>query len=106
MTPTIDNENSYDGPDRRMGESVVYSGPERRSLRVERGPGKRRSEERRAAEEGEMTAEQFEFIQAVAEYKRINNKPFPSWTEILEIVKALGYRKSAPPADIDRSAES
>ena len=40
-----------------------------------------------------MTDEQFEFVLAVDTYKRLNNRPFPSWTEILEIVKQLGYRK-------------
>ncbi|GAH38422.1 unnamed protein product, partial [marine sediment metagenome] len=52
------------------------------------------------AEEGEMTDEQFEFILAVDEYKKVNNKPFPTWTEVLDIVKALGYRKVAEPTDI------
>lgn len=60
-----------------------------------RGPGVRRTPERIAAEEGHMNDEQFEFLMAVDAYKKQNNRPFPSWTEILEIVKALGYRKVA-----------
>jgi FMN phosphatase YigB (HAD superfamily) len=60
-----------------------------------RGPGHRRTEERRAAEEGEMTDEQFDFLMAIDQYKRANQRPFPTWTEVLEIVKALGYRKVA-----------
>lgn len=47
-----------------------------------------------------MTTEQFEFIQAVNEYKRVNGKPFPTWTEVLDILLALGYRKVAEPKDI------
>ncbi len=58
-----------------------------------RGPGIRRAEDRRAAEEGEMTDEQFEFIMAVDRYKRANSRPFPTLTEILEVFQALGYRK-------------
>lgn len=65
-----------------------------------RGPGVRRSDDRRAAEEGQMTDEQFEFVMAVDQYKKQNNKPFPSWTEILEILKAMGYRKVAEPCSI------
>jgi len=65
-----------------------------------RGPGVRRSDDRRAAEEGQMTDEQFAFVMAVDQYKKQNNKPFPSWTEVLEIVKALGYRKVAEPCSI------
>ena len=53
-----------------------------------------------------MNAEQFAFIKAIDEYKRVNNRPFPTWTEVLEVVKYLGYRKVAPVGDhIDRPAE-
>lgn len=91
---------SYDGPDRREPAS---GGSDRRSsvldrrsgLDRRRGPGVRRTDDRRAAEEGEMTEEQFEFIRAVNEYKKVNGRPFPTWTEVLDIVKALGYRKVA-----------
>ena len=65
-----------------------------------RGPGHRRTEERRAAEEGEMTDEQFEFLMAMDQYKRANQRPFPTWTEVLEVVKALGYRKVAEPQSL------
>lgn len=44
-----------------------------------------------------MSDEQFEFLMAIEEYKRANAKPFPSWTEVLEVMKALGYRKVAAP---------
>ena len=47
-----------------------------------------------------MTDEQFEFIMAINEYKKVNTRPFPTWTEVLDIVKALGYRKVADPSDI------
>lgn len=47
-----------------------------------------------------MTEEQFEFIMAVNEYKKVNKKPFPTWTEVLDVMKALGYRKVAEPSDI------
>ena len=60
-----------------------------------RGPGHRRSPERKAAEEGELTDEQFEFLMVIDEYKKVNQKPFPTWTEVLEIIKAMGYRKVA-----------
>ena len=43
----------------------------------------------------EMKAETLEFINAIDEYKRVNERPFPTWTEIFEIVIALGYRKPA-----------
>lgn len=84
----------------------------RLGLNRRRGPGHRRTEERRAAEEGEMTDEQFSFIMAIDRYKKENQRPFPTWTEVLEIIKALGYRKVAEPQDLesfrkeDRKAQS
>jgi len=80
------------GKDRR--ESVV---DRRLGLDRGRGPGRRRSDDRKAAEEGHMSDEQFEFLMAIEEYKRANAKPFPTWTEVLEVMKAMGYRKVAAP---------
>jgi hypothetical protein len=78
------------GLDRRVMDIGSPTGLERR-----RGPGRRRTDDRRSAEEGEMTDEQFEFVMAIDTYKRLNNRPFPTWTEVLEVVKQLGYRKVA-----------
>ena len=75
----------------------------RMGLDRRRGPGRRRTEARRSAEEGEMTDEQFDFINAVNEYKRLNKKPFPTWTEVLDVIKVLGYRKVAEPGDISQT---
>ena len=94
--------------DRRMGldrrkqsaDEAGYTGPERRQatdrrtgLERRRGPGRRRSDDRKAAEEGEMTAEQFEFCMAIEMYKKVNKRMYPTWTEVLEVVRQLGYRK-------------
>ena len=65
-----------------------------------RGPGRRRSPERKAAEEGQLNDEQFEFLMIIDEYKKVNQKPFPTWTEILEVIKAMGYRKVAEPQSL------
>ncbi len=79
----------YDGPDRRAAEDRREdSGLERR-----RGPGRRRPDDRRSAEEGEMSAEQFEFVMAIQTYKKVNKRMYPTWTEVLEVITQLGYRK-------------
>jgi len=80
------------GTDRRQNVVDRRLGLERR-----RGPGRRRSDDRKSAEEGQMSDEQFEFLMAVDEYKRKNARPFPTWTEVFEVIKALGYRKVAEP---------
>jgi len=86
------------GPGRRATDKAGADATDRRNgWDRRRGPGRRRSDMRRSAEEGEMDDEQFAFIMAIDEYKRANNRPFPSYTEILEIAKALGYRKVAEP---------
>ena len=86
--------------DRRVGIDR-RSGLDRRvGLDRRRGPGRRRSEDRTSAEEGQMSDEQFEFLMAINEYKRANARPFPTWTEVLEVIKALGYRKTAEPGEL------
>ena len=92
------------GTDRRQKPAAEsgYTGPERRAnvdrradtgLERRRGPGRRREDDRRSAEEGEMTPEQFEFVMAIQMYKKVNKRMFPTWTEVLEVVNQLGYRK-------------
>lgn len=84
--------------DRRTGRDRRQNVVDRRlGLDRQRGPGRRRSDERKAAEEGQMSDEQFEFIMAIDEYKRANSRPFPTWTEVLEVIWALGYRRVAEP---------
>lgn len=72
----------------------------RLGLNRDRGPGRRRTDDRKAAEEGNMSDEQFEFLMAIDDYKRDNARPFPTWTEVLEVIKALGYRKVAEPQSL------
>ena len=43
-----------------------------------------------------MTGEQFEFVMAIQAYKKVNRKLYPTWTEIMEVVLQLGYRKVLP----------
>lgn len=89
---TEDSETIYRGPERR--ESVVDLRAPGTGLERRRGPGRRRSDFMKSAEEGEMTSEQFLFIKAIDAYKRVNQRPFPTWTEVLEIIRKLGYRKT------------
>jgi hypothetical protein len=78
------------GPDRRKNDAGSPTGLERR-----RGPGRRLSDFIKAAEEGEMTQEQFVFLMAIETFKKANNKAYPSWTDVLEVIRLLGYRKTA-----------
>jgi len=42
-----------------------------------------------------MTPEQFIFLVAIDAFKRANNKTFPTWTDVLEVIRLLGYRKTS-----------
>jgi hypothetical protein len=97
----------YAGPERREIEDVDRRATvvDRRSSSLDRrrGPGRRRSDLRRQAEEGEMSDELLEFVMAIGEYKKVNNRPFPTWSEVFEVIQMLGYRKVAAPGEhIDR----
>lgn len=86
------NEEAYTGPDRRQSvvdRRTVYTGLERR-----RGAGVRRPDFNKQAEEGEMDSEQFLFVKAIDAFKRVNDRPYPSWSEVLEVMRKLGYRKT------------
>ncbi|MCC6359569.1 MAG: hypothetical protein IT450_12565 [Phycisphaerales bacterium] len=105
--PAPDQADSVSIEDRRRGDrrAVVdrRSGVDRRDASEStsnfdrrRGPGRRRTDYRRDAEEGHMNEEQLEFIKSIDEYKRVNSRPFPTWTEVLDLLLYLGYRKVAP----------
>ena len=38
-----------------------------------------------------------EFMKAMDRYKRENRRPFPTWSEVLEVLRSLGYRRVAEP---------
>ena len=38
-----------------------------------------------------------EFEARLEEYKAAAGRPFPTWSEVLEVAKSLGWRKVAPP---------
>jgi hypothetical protein len=78
------------GIDRRTLENASDTNLERR-----RGPGRRLTDFVKSAEEGEMNQEQFLFLMAIEAFKTANGKTFPTWTDVLEIIRKIGYRKTA-----------
>ncbi len=41
----------------------------------------------------EYTAAELEFMQAIQAYKNSSGRMFPTWSEVLEVLKGLGYQK-------------
>ncbi len=106
--PIVGGENASKGPRRdrrkgssgRRGDQDGSTGLERR-----RGPGRRLSDFTKAAEEGDLTKEQFLFVVAIDSFKKANDVWYPSWTDVLEVVRLLGYRKTMPSEIELRNAE-
>lgn len=70
---------------------------------VDRRSGKDRREGERRRQVDPTTCErdynddEITFMKAMDQYKRANRRPFPTWSEVLEVLHALGYRKVAEP---------
>ena len=83
-----------DGNERRKRQIPVAI--ERRS-----GKDRRHGERRRQIDpttcERDYSEEEIAFMKAMDQYKRDNRRPFPTWSEVLEVLRALGYRKVAEP---------
>lgn len=89
----------------RLGKAGHHPAATDTGLERRRGPGRRRTDYTKAAEEGEMTTEQFLFVMAIDAFKKANGKMFPTWTDVLEVVRLLGYRKTMPSELNIRGAE-
>src|SRR5262249_52052 len=91
--------------DQRDTERRRGAGPDRRKrnipVAVERRSGKDRrqqvGERRRQGDpttcEKDYSDEESIFMKARDQYKRANRRPFPTWSEVLEVLRSLGYRK-------------
>ena len=70
---------------------------ERRSGKDRRQQGERRRQIDPTTCERDYSDEEIVFMKAMDQYKRDNRRPFPTWSEVLEVLRALGYRKVAEP---------
>ena len=71
---------------------------DRRSGKDRREQGERRRQIDPTTCERDYNNEEIEFMKAMDQYKRENRRPFPTWSEVLEVLRALGYRKTAEPS--------
>jgi hypothetical protein len=56
--------------------------------------------------ERDYNDEEIAFMKAMDQYKRDNRRPFPTWSEVLEVLRALGYRRVAEPTALPGYAEA
>lgn len=64
----------------------------------------RRTERRRQVDpttcERDYTEEEIDFMSKMDLYKRLAGRQFPTWSEVLEVLHAMGYRKIAEPTPL------
>lgn len=73
--------------------------------RAENAAAKRKSSERRrlidpTTCERDYSDDETEFMKAMDRYKRENRRPFPTWSEVLEVLRSLGYRRTEAATDL------
>lgn len=70
--------------------------------RAQNAAEKRKNSERRrlidpTTCERDYNDDETEFMKAMDRYKRENRRPFPTWSEVLEVLRSMGYRRVAEP---------
>ena len=101
--PAPASENGSGGfPNDRRKRNIPVATDRRRAANA---AAKRASSERRrlidpTTCERDYNDEETLFMKAMDRYKRENRRPFPTWTEVLEVHRSLGYRKVAEPTDL------
>lgn len=88
--------------DRRQRQIPVAV--ERRSGVDRRQQGERRRQIDPTTCERDYSDDEVLFMKAMDEYKRMNRRPFPTWSEVLEVLYAMGYRKVAEPTPMPGAA--
>ena len=87
-------QNRRIGGDRRHpAVATEFKGSEKRTSE------RRKVERRRLIDpttcERDYSLDEVEFMKAMDEYKRKSGRMFPTWSEVLEVVRGLGYAKQA-----------
>ncbi|MEN6458425.1 MAG: hypothetical protein ABFC63_05800 [Thermoguttaceae bacterium] len=107
---TIDRRDKHER--RQSVDRRTHSGPvaeERRVVAERRVKVSRRRQIDPTTCERDYTPEEIEFMGAMDSYKRRSGRMFPTCSEVLEVIKSLGYEKPAKsdvpsPMAIDLSA--
>ncbi len=70
-----------------------------RAANARQASGRRRFVDPTTCERDYSQAE-MEFMLAMNEYKQKSGRMFPTWSEVLEVLRALGYEKTVPIPDV------
>ena len=83
-------ENRRVKPERRVAERLIEGDDHRQG---ERRKGERRRQIDPTTCERDYTNDEVDFMKAMDDYKRKSGRQFPTWSEVLEVLYAMGYRR-------------
>lgn len=81
--------------ERRQKATPEFEAVDRRQ--VDRRKVERRRQIDPTTCERDYRPDEVEFMKAMDDYKRRSGRQFPTWSEVLEVIRDLGYRKVAEP---------
>ena len=87
--------------DRRRTERRIDT----HATQEDRRGGERRRQIDPTTCERDYSDREVEFMRAMDEYKRRSGRPFPTWSEVLEVLHCLGYRQVAEATDLLANAQ-
>ena len=99
----------------RRGLGRDGKGNERASVATPTQPAGERSERRKVSRrrqidpttcEREYSEEEIEFMRAMDTYRRTSGRMFPTCSEILEVLRAIGYQKLDPTVEVAPTTDS
>lgn len=97
---TVDRRESSDRRnkiDRRQKEEKADL--DRRAGKERRHKVERRRQIDPTTCERDYTQDEIEFMTSMDRYRRDSGRPFPTWSEVLEVVRSLGYQKAEKSAE-------
>ena len=86
--------------ERRLPATEATQQPEERRQTPRRKVERRRQIDPTTCER-DYSLQEVEFMKAMDDYKRRSGRPFPTWSEVLEVVRSLGYVQSAPAVTLE-----
>ncbi len=91
-TPALEPTPAVPDLDPREWTNGRASAQAQRAAQARHQSGRRRLVDPATCDKDYSRAE-IEFMQAMQEYKHRSGRLFPTWSEVLEVLRSLGYRK-------------
>jgi hypothetical protein len=97
MPTTVMAHPNHDEPLPQTRSEIRSSARASRAAQARQASGRRRFVDPTTCDRDYSQAE-MEFMQAMQQYKLKSGRMFPTWSEVLEVLRELGYAKSVGPS--------